>query len=229
MDSTGINVEQSRTSPDSPEHSSKRRSGEHRQSAEIRERILNAVLEVSVEHGYRGLTIARVSKASGMPSGSVYWHFTSKDHLLKSAMDLSFERHKDVVLTIGPTAGEGLDEYLDRIMSVMTSAEKPMEFWRIGVPLIADETAPEVETQMRFREIRSEVTELYTGWWQEFMPESIDAPEGYRPRDFAHLLLVIQDGFTMAMACGEPVQERVPAFKMAIRAIANIPAHSLSA
>lgn len=206
-----------------PSATPKRRSGEHRVSAEIRERILNAVLEVSIEHGYRGLTIARVSKASGMPAGSVYWHFTSKDHLLKSAMDLSFERHKDVVLAIGPEPGEEIENYIDRIMGVMRSSEKPMEFWRIGVPLIADETAPEVETQRRFREIRNEVTEIYTAWWEEFMPESVDAPKGYRPVDFAHLLLVIQDGINMAMACGEPIDDRVPAFKMAIRAIANIP------
>ena len=200
-----------------------RRSGEHRQSAEVRERILNATLAVAATHGYRGLTIARVSAASGMPAGSVYWHFASKDKLLRSAMDLSYERHRDAVLIVGPKPGETVESYIPRIMVDMGRVNKPMEFWQIGVALVADETAPEVETQQRFLEIRREVLALYASWWRTLMPGSIDAPSGYRPEDFAHLLLVIQDGFSMTLAAGESLPDRLPAFTVALRAIAGLP------
>ena len=40
-----------------------------------RERILDAATEVATERGYDGTTISLVSKKSGLPPTSIYWHF----------------------------------------------------------------------------------------------------------------------------------------------------------
>ncbi|WP_206599097.1 TetR/AcrR family transcriptional regulator [Sphingomonas turrisvirgatae] len=58
-----------------------RRREEHRSTAANRQRILDATLEVAHEFGYQGTTIPRVSRKANLPTGSVYWHFDSKDAL----------------------------------------------------------------------------------------------------------------------------------------------------
>jgi len=61
--------------------------GEHRTSAANRQKILEATLQVAQEFGYQGTTIPRVSLKAQLPTGSVYWHFESKDMLFASLME----------------------------------------------------------------------------------------------------------------------------------------------
>lgn len=56
-----------------------------RPSTGARERILEGCLEVLKESGYAGLTIAKVSAASGESKALVSYHFGSKDGLVASA------------------------------------------------------------------------------------------------------------------------------------------------
>jgi len=57
-----------------------------------RERILDAATEVATERGYDGTTISLVSKKSGLPPTSIYWHFTDKDDLIAAVIDRSYQR-----------------------------------------------------------------------------------------------------------------------------------------
>jgi AcrR family transcriptional regulator len=58
-----------------------------------REQILNVAMKLFAERGYTGTSISRLSKACGLPVGSIYWHFRSKEGVLwavaeRGALDL---------------------------------------------------------------------------------------------------------------------------------------------
>ena len=57
-----------------------------------RQRILDAATEVATERGYEGTTISLVSKKSGLPPTSIYWHFADKDDLIAAVIERSFLR-----------------------------------------------------------------------------------------------------------------------------------------
>jgi AcrR family transcriptional regulator len=54
-----------------------------------RQRILNAALELMAERGYAGTSISMVTKRSGLPASSTYWHFGSKEALLAAVVEYS--------------------------------------------------------------------------------------------------------------------------------------------
>ncbi len=47
-----------------------------------RARICRATLELLAERGFAGTTISAIAKRSGLPAGSLYWHFGNKGRLL---------------------------------------------------------------------------------------------------------------------------------------------------
>lgn len=198
-----------------------RRHGEHRQSAQVRERILNATLEVARESGYQGLTIARVSAASGFPTGSVYWHFTNKDGLLCAALDLSFQRQRDALTAFAPRPGESAHDYVDRSFDGIRDSRTPWEFWRIGATLAADETAPEKQTLERFKQLRHEARGLYAGWWRSVLPSHGSTAAGHTAEDFADLMLLIHDGFDLALAAGDSSGRQIDVLAAALHAMVN--------
>src|SRR5512134_2223197 len=54
---------------------------------ESRRKIVDAAAALMAEHGFAGTSIAAVSKRSGLPSGSIYWHFESKEALLGAVVE----------------------------------------------------------------------------------------------------------------------------------------------
>lgn len=65
--------------------------------------ILKAALRLAVERGYAGTTMAGVSAASGLPIGSVYWHFKSKEQLFVALLWHSYaEWQKIYTDEVGP-------------------------------------------------------------------------------------------------------------------------------
>ena len=93
----------------------KRRPGEHRSTAANRQKILDATLQVAQEFGYQGTTMPRVSKQANLPTGSVYWHFESKDILFASLMDQSRAWLNDFHARRRPLPGETTRQHLERI------------------------------------------------------------------------------------------------------------------
>ena len=53
--------------------------------AESREKILDAAERLLSQRGYTGTTISQLSKDSGLPVASIYWHFNNKVGVLAAA------------------------------------------------------------------------------------------------------------------------------------------------
>jgi AcrR family transcriptional regulator len=62
------------------------------QGAESRRRILDAASALMAERGFAGTSISEVSRRSGLPASSIYWHFESKEGLLGAVMEEGAER-----------------------------------------------------------------------------------------------------------------------------------------
>ncbi|MCP4226857.1 MAG: TetR/AcrR family transcriptional regulator [Actinomycetia bacterium] len=54
---------------------------------ESRRKIVEAAAALMAERGYAGTSIAAVSRKSGLLSGSIYWHFESKEALLAAVVE----------------------------------------------------------------------------------------------------------------------------------------------
>jgi len=62
-----------------------------------RGRIVDAAAALMSERGFAGTSIAAVSQRSGLPSGSIYWHFESKEALLAAVMEEGARRWFDAL------------------------------------------------------------------------------------------------------------------------------------
>ena len=52
-----------------------------------RRKIVDAAAALMAERGFAGTSISAVSRRSGLPSGSIYWHFDSKEDLLAAVVE----------------------------------------------------------------------------------------------------------------------------------------------
>lgn len=56
------------------------------------DRILDAAERLVAERGYTAASISLISKASGLPASSIYWHFGSKEGLLAAVVERAAAR-----------------------------------------------------------------------------------------------------------------------------------------
>ena len=100
---------------------------------ESRRRIIEAAAAVAGERGYEGTTIAQISKASGLPASSIYWHFADKDALLAAVVEESIE------LWLGQVTrgeGESLPERVTAFcLGVARTFRESPDFLRLGLML----------------------------------------------------------------------------------------------
>ncbi|MEU9575837.1 TetR/AcrR family transcriptional regulator [Streptomyces chilikensis] len=83
-----------------------------------REQILRAALDLALEHGYQGTTMAAVSTRSGLPVGSVYWHFKGKEQLFVALLEHCYEVWLEI--HSGP---EGVRRKLSRGITGLSGAD----------------------------------------------------------------------------------------------------------
>jgi len=62
------------------------------QTGNTQERILKQAMRLFFEQGYHGTTIDDITKAAGLTKGALYWHFRSKEDLLKKIIGEYEER-----------------------------------------------------------------------------------------------------------------------------------------
>jgi len=119
-----------------------------------RRQILDAAAEIAREHGYQGTSISAVSKRSGLPNSSIYWHFENKEDLLVAVINDSYERWCDELGTPHRhSSGDGPHTF-ERLYA---SLGQFPDFIRLGL-MITLERAPAGDrtARQRFLEIRKD-------------------------------------------------------------------------
>jgi AcrR family transcriptional regulator len=74
-------------------------------------RILTQAMRVFLEKGYHGASIDDITQAAGLTKGALYWHFQSKEELLKRIIE-EFERRflDGLIQAVGEVQGSILDK-----------------------------------------------------------------------------------------------------------------------
>ena len=102
-----------------------------------RENILDAARRLMAARGYDGTSISVLAKESGLPASSIYWHFGSKEGVLKAVME------RGAAQFAASTALDGLPRAasrVDRVSWVLQRAaqiiEESPEFLRLQTILL---------------------------------------------------------------------------------------------
>ena len=183
--------------------------GEHRSSPANRQRILDATLEVATEFGYQGTTILRVSQRAELPTGSVYWHFESKDILFASLMDQSRQWLDAFHQKRRPLPGETTRQHIERIYCNVPEFEPlaTQDFWRLGMILSVDQSVREQISRQRFLDLRKAVVEEYASWYRTTLPAEIQKKCPDRVEKLAKFTLICADGNLIMNASGDSLPD----------------------
>lgn len=137
-----------------------------------RQRILDAATEVATERGYEGTTISLVSKKSGLPPTSIYWHFADKDDLIAAVIERSFLRW------MGALDLPGGNEARARAIELGTKVAKALldapDFLRLGLMLALERRPVEPRAREMFLQVRADAFRRFSEIVRDIAPELDD-------------------------------------------------------
>lgn len=165
---------------------------------ESRRRIVDAAAELMAERGFAGTSIAAVSKRSGLPSGSIYWHFESKEALLAVVMEEGARRWFDALP--GPEAlPPGPEDRVSPLLdSVLGSLEQHPEFLRLLVLISLERREVDAASLAVVRRVREMALDLIRRQLSRVF-ESLGPEVAERLADqFASFVLCVVDGAFVA-------------------------------
>lgn len=176
----------------------------HRTSPQNARTILEATLELAVEVGYEGTTMAEVARRAGLPVGSVYWHFENKEKLFADLIDHCFEIWK--AEHSGPTNRALLRRSIvGSAGGSVAPGNRPEKFWALALTLALERRLGDNLARQRYLEVRKEMFEHMVARIEPEMPPEVlqDDP------DFARKMVVLgralTNGFYIAAGAGDDI------------------------
>lgn len=174
----------------------------HQSTPENERAILEAVLGLAVTEGYEGTTMAEVARRSGLPTGSVYWHFENKEKLFAALIEYCFEewkkRHaiasnRDLLRTsIAGSAANSSDP-----------AHAHESFWVIGLLFALERRLESNAARRKYLEVREEMFERMVALVEPTLPPEALAVEPDLARKLMAMGRALTDGFYISAAAGD--------------------------
>ncbi|GGM79886.1 TetR family transcriptional regulator [Thermopolyspora flexuosa] len=161
------------------------------------DRILAAAAELARERGIHGTTIAAVSKRSGLPASSIYWHFADKDELFAEVIRTDFARWLTTVPQWNTPEGTSLRDGLAAILHTAmpkTLREVP-DFIRIGMQVVLDQRENYTAARNAFLAARAQTFEMIRAWLDRNLPPETDPDD---IESMARFILSFSDGALVA-------------------------------
>ena len=125
------------------------------QGARSRDVILDAAARLMAANGYEGASISGISKESGLPASSIYWHFASKEGVLGAVMERGAARFFADVGARDLPQGSPRDVLRAEFEAAAAAIERNPDFLRLFMLLLLsrgiDETVQRVRRQGRER------------------------------------------------------------------------------
>lgn len=114
-----------------------------------REAILDAAERVMSAQGYNGTSIALISKETGLPNSSIYWHFASKSAILLSVMERGAARFFEDTRVQPIEATDPLERLQRDLVHGAHTLDIHRDFLRLLMLLTITSTDPEVHDGVR--------------------------------------------------------------------------------
>lgn len=123
-------------------------------AVQTRQRILDAAASVFAAQGFKATSLNDIAAAASMKSGSLYFHFESKDALLAEVLREGIARSlrivKEAVDALVP--GSSARERLCAAIAAHMDALRSLASYAAAVLRIVEEVSPEVRTSFQSRE-----------------------------------------------------------------------------
>ncbi len=94
----------------------------HRDARATRQRLQRAALELFASAGYRGATTPALARAAGVAEGTIYRHFTGKQHLYNVVYQATQAWATDLVAEVGRDNRQDARRRLDRVARRLTES-----------------------------------------------------------------------------------------------------------
>lgn len=181
-----------------------RRTGAHQGTPENEKAILNAALTLAVTAGYEGTTMSKVAKLSGLPVGSVYWHYSNKEHLFSELIDFCFEQWK--IDHTGPTNRDLLRRSIAGSAGGSVNPENETEaFWILALLFALERRLEGNIARDRYLEVRKEMFELMVARVEPEIPDEVLEADPSFGRKMVVLGRALTDGFYVAASAGDDI------------------------
>ena len=181
-----------------------RRQNAHQKTPENEKAILDATLSLAVEAGYEGTTMADVARVSGLPVGSVYWHFENKEKLFAALLDYCFELWRDE--HAGQTQRELLHSFIADSSASASSPQTRRDALRLIGPTFAlEKRLEDNEARRKYLEIRGQMFQTALAQVRgEFPDEALEADPDFAAKIVA-FSRALTEGTYVSVSAGDDV------------------------
>lgn len=104
--------------------------------SQSRAALVDAARRLFASLGYFNCRIADIAHAAGMSQGNVYWHFTSKEELLKAVLADGFDTLGEIMANAAAGPGSALEKSDALVDNLMEFSRQRGEFNTIMLSLI---------------------------------------------------------------------------------------------
>lgn len=163
-------------SPDLPAEDEQPRRAVQGRTVDVQRRILDAAVEVLLEHGYAGASTLQIQERAGVSRGRLLHHFPSRDALLVAATQ-HLARARVGVLPTGYTWPEDLGDRIDKVVDVMAETFTQGYFWAATELWLAARTHTEIRDALLPGE--RDIARAVRLAMDEFFGPDLCAREGY--------------------------------------------------
>jgi len=91
------------------------------------ERLLQSAMKLFVKKGYKGSSVAEITKDAGLTRGALYCHFKTKEHLARELIKLFEEKYLNSMIAYVEKEGKGPSDKFQKMMhfNVWFAGEHP--------------------------------------------------------------------------------------------------------
>lgn len=167
--------------------------------ARSRERILDAAEQLLADRGFAGTGIAAISKASGLPASSIYWHFENKEDLVTSVV----ERAATTWISALEATEPGPNASAEQLIAWVSRSTEEMGrripfFMRISLMLALELGHREPALLERLRRGRERSLALVRRTLERMLAADGEAVPPEVTREIAHLTFAFSEGAFVA-------------------------------
>lgn len=171
--------------------------------------------------GIDSTSIADICRKSGLPVGSIYWHFGSKSGLVAAVMDRGAERFFAHLPSVEKFGGDPFDQLKQWFDDNSRQVGAAPDFLRLHLSLCLLD-APDPEVMKIILRVRDRAAVRLSGSFVPWLTELGVADVEARAREFGELMLAAVDGAFVAQQLGVArVEGIMPSFFDCVRARAQ--------